>query len=154
VTLAGVPDAVSAALTNMYLPGGTEVAQDVGGPGYQIAPWGKITSSTAATPIKGGGDDWMVAAVNSHQFITEDNAKTELWLNTIGHGVVQTTRILPVTNRAFVSAVVSPNGQTVAILGSDGTLWTVPVTGGQPQQVTGFHTSVTSFGGLVAWIPS
>jgi hypothetical protein len=151
VTPSGLPDGVMAAQTTVYLPGGTEVAQDIGGPGYQIARWNKITSSTPGTPIKGGGDDWMVAPVSRNSFLTEDNTKTMLWLNRIQHGVVQTTRILPVTNRTFTSAVVSPDGQLVAILLSDGTLWTVPVTGGQPQQLTGFNGSVTQFGGLMTW---
>lgn len=101
MTPAGIPDAVSAALTTMWLPGGTEVTQDLHGPGYLIGPWGKISSSTPDTPITGGGDDWMVAPVNSRQFVTEDNSKTQLWLNTIEHGTVQTTPLLPVTNRAF-----------------------------------------------------
>jgi hypothetical protein len=152
ITQAGVPDAVSAALTTMWLPGGTEVTQDLNGPGYLIGPWAKISSSTPDTPIKGGGDDWMVAPVNSRQFLTEDNAKTELWLNTIAKGAVWTTPLLPVTNRSFTSAVVSPDGQTVAVLDSDGTLWTVPVTGGQPKQVAGLN--MTSYTELVAWTPS
>lgn len=152
VTPAGIPDAVSAALTTTYLPGGTEVSQDINGPGYLIGPWGQISNSTPDTPIEGGGGDWMVAPVSSRQFLTEDSGKTQLWLNTIEHGVVQSTAILPATNRTINSAVVSPNGQTAAILGSDGTLWIVPISGGQPRQVMGFNASLTQFGGLVAWM--
>jgi hypothetical protein len=151
VTSDGVPDAVTAAITKVYLPSGTEVTQDTGGPGYLIGPWGTISGSTPDTPVKGGGDEWIVAPVNAHQFLTENNSKTQLWLNTIEHGVVQTTPLLPMTNRIFNSAVVSPDGQTVAILGSDGTLWTVPISGGQPRQVTGFNATVTQFGGLMTW---
>lgn len=152
MTPAGVPDSVGAALTTMWLPGGTEVTHDLNGPGYLIGPWAKISASAPDTPIQGGGDDWMVAPVNSRQFLTEDNGKTQLWLNSIENGAVLTTPLLPATNRSFNSAVVSPDGQTVAVLDSDGSLWTVPVTGGQPTQVT-TGISITDFTGLVAWTP-
>lgn len=158
MTPAGVPDAVSSAQTTLYLPGGTEVTKDPAGPGLQIGPWGQITSSTPDTPIQGGGDnwvvapDWMAAPVNSRQFLMEDPAKTVLWLNTIENGAVHTTALLPVTNRAFTSAVVSPDGQTVAILDSDGTLWTVPVTGGQPKQIATLNMTMST--SLVAWTSS
>ncbi len=159
MTPAGVPDSVGAALTTMWLPSGTEVTQDLNGPGYLIGPWAKISSSALDTPIQSGGGDWrlapawMVAPVNSRQFLMKDPASTELWLNTITNGAIMATPLLPVTNRSFNSAVVSPDGQTVAVLDSDGTLWTVPVTGGQPKQVaTGI--SITNFTGLIAWTPS
>lgn len=52
-------------------------------------------------------------------------------------GAVWTTPLLLLTNRLLTGAVVSLHGLTVAVLDPDGTLWTPPVTGAQPKQVTG-----------------
>ncbi len=66
-------------------------------------------------------------------------------------GAVWTTPLLQVTNRLFTSAVVSPNGQMVAVLDSDATPWTLPVTGRQPKQVTGLN--ITNYTEFMAWKP-
>ena len=67
-------------------------------PGYQIAEWGRVTDSTPITPIKGDADNtdlWMVAAVGPRSFLTSDNDRGFLFLNTIEHGYVLTKSILP-----------------------------------------------------------
>lgn len=152
MTLAG-PEAAGAG-TYGFLPGGLEVDQAVS-PGYQIAGWGRVTDSTPITPIKGDADNtdrWMVAAVGPRSFLTSDNDRGFLFLNTIEHGYVRTKSILPAnSDLSFTSVVVSPDRRAVALITNDGRLWIVPLTGGQPQQLTGFSVDTSGFGGLVEW---
>jgi hypothetical protein len=152
MTLAG-PEAASAGNYG-FLPGGLEVDQAVS-PGYQIAGWGRVTDSTPITPIKGDADNtdrWMVAAVGPRSFLTSDNDRGFLFLNTIEHGYVLTKSILPAnSDLSFTSVAVSPDRHAVALVTNDGRLWIVPLTGGQPQQLTGFSVDTSGFGGLVEW---
>ena len=148
------PEAAGAGNYDIFLPGGLEVNQAVS-PGYQIAEWGRVTDSTPITPIKGDADNtdlWMVAAVGPRSFLTSDNDRGFLFLNTIEHGYVLTKSILPAnSDLSFTSVAVSPDRHAVALITHDSRLWIVPLTGGQPRQLTGFSVDTSGFGGLVEW---
>jgi hypothetical protein len=150
----GGPEAVGAGNYDIFLPRGLEVDQAVS-PGYQIAGWGRVTDSTPITPIKGDADNtdlWMVAPVGPRSFLTSDNDRGFLFLNTIEHGYVRTKSILPTnSDLSFTSVAVSPDRHTVALITNDGRLWIVPLTGGQPQQLTDFNVDTSGYGGLVEW---
>ncbi len=155
VTPSGLPLDVLGAQTMLYLPGGTEVAQGIGCPGYEIARWDQINYNMPCAPLDGPADagTFMVAAVSATSFITTDSGRTNLWLNVITNGSVHISAILPVTNQTVSSAVVSPDGQDIAFLTGGNALWVVPVTGGTPQQLTQFAGLGTQFGGLMTWLP-
>jgi hypothetical protein len=90
--------------------------------------------------------------VGPRSFLTSDNDRGFLFLITIEHGYVRTKSILPANpDLSFTSVAVSPDRHTVALITNDGRLWTVPVTGGQPQQLTGFSVDTSGYGRLVQW---
>jgi hypothetical protein len=131
------PIDVSAVTDSVFLPGGPEVSRDTVNGGFQIGKYGENTDLITDTPASPSGDmPWMLIPVDSRRFLATDTDHTQLYLCTLGGGVIHVHALLPTSNRRVEDVVVDPTGSLVAFVSTD--------TGGQEQLYVSSLSALTS----------
>ncbi len=131
------PIDVSAITGSVFLPGGPEVSLDAVNGGFQIGRYGENTDLITDTPAyPGSGVAWMLIPVDSRRFLATDTDHTQLYLCSLGGGVVHVRALLPTSNRRVEDVAVDPTGSLVAFVSTDA--------GGQQQLYVSSLSALTS----------
>ena len=157
------PIDVSAITGSVFLPGGPEVSLDAVNGGFQIGRYGENTDLITDTPASpGSGVAWMLIPVDSRRFLATDTDHTQLYLCSLGGGVVHVRALLPTSNRRVEDVAVDPTGSLVAFVSTDAGgqqqlyVSSLSALTSQPRQLTQFDgIPGNSYGpdqyGLLAW---
>lgn len=153
----GMPEDIAVVPSNVYLPGGPEVDRAPVNWGFQIGEYGKVdVDMTPTTPLspKNAEIGWMGVPVSSKTFLAKSD--TQLYLDTVGPGVVSVKPLLPTSNRQLGDMAVSPDHNNVAYISSignsGGQLWTTSLAGGaNPVQLKAFRPLSAISYGVLGW---
>ena len=114
------PIDIGAITGSVFLPGGPEVSRDPVNNGFQIGRYGQNSDNIPDTRISPSIDvPWMLIPVDSRRFLATDTSHTQLFLCSLGQGVVHMHPLLPVSNRQVGDVVVDPTRSLVAFVATD-----------------------------------
>jgi hypothetical protein len=114
------PVDIGAVTGTVFLPGGPEVSRDPVNNGFQIGRYGQNSDNIPDTRISPNTDvPWMLIPVDSRSFLATDTSHTQLFLCSLGQGVVHVHALLPASNRQVADVVVDPTGSLVAFVATD-----------------------------------
>lgn len=130
------PIDVAAVTGSVFLPGGPEVSTDAPNSGFKIGRYGENNDLIPDTPTSGSDVAWMLIPVDSRRFLATDTDHAQLYLCSLGGGVIHVHALLPTSNRRVEDVVVDPTGSLVAFVSTD--------TGGQQQLYVSPLSALTS----------